>query len=418
VREERFEYECISCGQKYPSNANIYVCESCGDLLDIKYAYDSIAEIPSLADWSSRPLGVWRYRELLPSKESSGVVTLQEGGTGLFHCRNLGSKLGLDNLFVKNEGENPTGSFKDRGMTVGVTRALEIGASGVICASTGNTASSLAAYAGKAGIDCVVVIPEGKIALGKLAQAMMYGAKVVSVTGNFDEALALVLESCDKLDLYLLNSINPHRIEGQKTAAFEICEQLESPPDTLVIPVGNAGNISAYWKGFKEFVEIGLSEDLPRMVGVQAWGASPITQAFKRGEDSIQPIDSPETVATAIRIGKPVSWKKALRAIRESDGLAESVTDDEILYAQKILAREEGLFVEPASAASIAGLIKLNDLGQIDRDETIVCVTTGHGLKDPEVAIKSSEEIVTIEGSIDELAKALNISINVRATGT
>ncbi|UCD73038.1 MAG: threonine synthase [Candidatus Bathyarchaeota archaeon] len=410
-----FQIECITCGQKYSSDMTSYVCKSCGDLLDIRYNLQDIAERLPNPDWASRPLGVWKYLELLPIQDPTEIVSLKEGGTSLHHCQKLGSRLGLEKLFVKNEGENPTGSFKDRGMTVGVTKARKIGAKAVICASTGNTASSLAAYAARAGIQCVVVIPEGKIALGKLAQAMMYGAKVVSMKGNFDQALELVMESCDQLGFYLLNSINPYRIEGQKTAAFEVCEQLGSPPDTLIIPVGNAGNISAYWKGFNEFFSVGLNQSLPRMIGIQAFGASPIVDAYKKDSDVIKPVDTPETVATAIRIGKPVSWKKALRAIHESKGMAESVTDDEILFAQKLLAREEGLFVEPASAASIAGLIKLKDLGEIDAEERVVCVTTGHGLKDPETAIKSCEEILVIEKSVEELARSLKIPIRISA---
>lgn len=406
-----FQVKCISCGKEHPADATTHICASCGDLLDIKYDYQSIADQLSKSDWSSRPMGVWRYREFLPFHNPDDIVTLKEGGTSLTHCKKLGSKLGLKRLFVKNEGENPTGSFKDRGMTVGVTKALIIGSKAVICASTGNTASSLAAYAAKAGIQCVVIMPEGKIALGKLAQAMMYGAKVVSVKGNFDEALELVMNSCDQLGFYLLNSINPYRIEGQKTGAFEICEQLGSPPDILIIPVGNAGNISAYWKGFTEFSSVGLSQKLPRMAGIQAIGASPIVEAFKKRSETIQPVESPETMATAIRIGKPISWKKALKAIHESNGIAESVTDSEILYAQKLLAREEGLFVEPASAASIAGLIKLRDLKEIDPAETVVCVTTGHGLKDPEIVLKSSGEILVIEGTVEELAKSLRIPL-------
>ncbi len=418
MTKEEFQIECITCRQKYPSDTTAYVCKSCGDLLDISHDLQNVADRLSSSDWASRPLGVWKYLELLPIQGLSGIVSLREGGTSLYHCEKLGSRLGLKRLFVNNEGENPTGSFKDRGMTVGVTKARRIGAKAVICASTGNTASSLAAYAARAGIRCVVVMPEGKIALGKLAQAMMYGANVVSMRGNFDEALELVMESCDQLGFYLLNSINPYRIEGQKTAAFEICEQLGFPPDTLIIPVGNAGNISAYWKGFNEFFSVGLSKSLPRMIGIQAFGASPIVNAFKKHLQVIQSIETPETIATAIRIGKPISWKKALRAIHESKGIAESVMDDEILFAQKLLAREEGLFVEPASAASIAGLIKLNDLGCIDPEESIVCVTTGHGLKDPETAIKSCEEILVIEKSVEELARSLKLPIRVSATHT
>lgn len=411
-----FQVECISCGKKYSPDVSAYLCDACGDPLDIKYDYQNIAAQLSPSVFASRPMGVWRYLELLPIHNPENAVTLKEGGTTLYRCKKLGDRLGLSRLFVKNEGENPTGSFKDRGMTVGVTNAVRIGAKAVICASTGNTASSLAAYAARAGIPCVVVIPGGKIALGKLAQAMMYGAKVVSVRGNFDEALKLVMASCDQLGFYLLNSVNPYRIEGQKTAAFEICEQLGSPPETLIIPVGNAGNISAYWKGFKEFLSVGLSKELPRMMGIQAVGASPIVNAFKKHLETIEPVQSPETVATAIRIGYPVSWKKALRAIRESNGVAESVTDAEILFAQKLLARDEGLFVEPASAASIAGLIRLKDEDEIDADETIVCVTTGHGLKDPETALKSSGEVIEIENSVEDLARSLKIPVSIPAT--
>ncbi|RLG97794.1 threonine synthase, partial [Candidatus Bathyarchaeota archaeon] len=295
--------------------------------------------------------------------------------------------IGLKRVYVKNEGENPTGSFKDRGMTVGVTKALELNMKTVICASTGNTSASLAAYAAKAGLRCIVLVPSGKIAYGKLVQALAYGAEIVQVRGNFDQALRTVIELSERHgEVYLLNSINPYRLEGQKSLAYEVCDQLGGrAPDRVILPVGNAGNISALWKGFTEFYRLGLVDSLPRMVGVQAEGASPIAQAIKRGSDVVTPVENPETVATAIRIGAPVSWKKALRAIRDSDGTAETVTDEEILEAQSMLARCEGLFVEPASASSIAGLKKMVELGEIDRDETVVCVATGHGLKDPDV---------------------------------
>jgi threonine synthase len=298
----------------------------------------------------------------------------------------LAEQVGLRELYVKNEGENPTGSFKDRGMTVGVTKAMEFGVKSVICASTGNTSASLAAYAAKAGLQCTVLIPSGKIAYGKLSQAMIYGAKVIQVRGNFDESLDAVLKLSEKhRSIYLLNSINPFRIEGQKSLGFEICDQLgQEPPDRIIVPVGNAGNISAIWKGFTEFHELDIVKTLPKMTGIQAAGSAPIAHAIKCGSDTIVPVSAPETVATAIRIGAPVSWKKAMNAIRNSGGTAETVTDDEILSAQKLLARVEGLFVEPASASSIAGLIKLVENGTIDKDERIVCITTGHGLKDPD----------------------------------
>ena len=296
-------------------------------------------------------------------------------------------------------------------MTVGVSRALELGARGVICASTGNTSASLAAYSARAGLDCLVVVPAGKIALGKLAQAMMYGAKVVAVNGNFDDALSLVMDACTKLGLYLLNSVNAYRLEGQKTIGFELVEQRGwRPPDWIVLPVGNAGNISAIWKGVKELRRLGIIDEAPRMAGVQAEGAAPIANAVKQGwleDETIEFVDKPETIATAIRIGRPVNWKKALRAIRESKGTAVAVSDSEIVEAQKLLARLEGVFVEPASAASIAGLRRLLEEGIIDRDESVVCITTGHGLKDPEEAIRVCEKPLEIEPRLSELEAIL-----------
>ena len=378
---------CINCGEEHEADEIVYFCRRCGDLLEIEYDYEEMAERLERSDWRSLPLSVWRYRDFLPIRDLSKVVSLNEGGTGLHLCSRLAKVIGLKRVYVKNEGENPTGSFKDRGMTVGVTKALELNMKTVICASTGNTSASLAAYAAKAGLRCIVLVPSGKIAYGKLVQALAYGAEIVQVRGNFDQALRTVIELSERHgEVYLLNSINPYRLEGQKSLAYEVCDQLGGrAPDRVVLPVGNAGNISALWKGFTEFYKLGLVNSLPRMVGVQAEGASPIAQAIKRGSDVVTPVENPETVATAIRIGAPVSWKKALRAIRDSDGTAETVTDEEILEAQSMLARCEGLFVEPASASSIAGLKKMVELGEIDRDETVVCVATGHGLKDPDV---------------------------------
>jgi threonine synthase len=322
----------------------------------------------------------------------------------------LAEEIGVKKLYVKNEGANPTGSFKDRGMTVGVSKALELKAKTVVCASTGNTSASLAAYAAKANLNCIVLIPAGKIALGKLAQSMMYGAKVLAVKDNFDVALKMVVEASEKFGLYLLNSINPFRIEGQKTAAFEICEQLGwQAPDRLVIPVGNAGNITAYWKGFTEFHNLGIVDSLPKMIGIQAAEASPIAKAFTTKSETIEPVENPETIATAIRIGNPVNWKRALKAIRESEGTAQTVTDEEIIQAQKLLARTEGIFVEPASASSIAGLKKLVENGEVSTDENIVCVATGHGLKDPEITIKACEKITEIKPNMEAIKKALKL---------
>jgi threonine synthase len=296
-------------------------------------------------------------------------------------------------------------------MTVGVTKAVELGVKSVICASTGNTSASLAAYAAKAGLTCAVLIPSGKIAYGKLAQAIIYGAKVIQVRGNFDQALDIVFKLSEKhRSIYLLNSINPFRIEGQKSLGFEICEQLDNKaPDRIIVPVGNAGNISAIWKGFTEFHNLGFVKGLPKMTGIQAAGSAPIAEMIKTGSKELKPVAKPETVATAIRIGAPVSWKKAVNAIRNSGGTAETVTDDEILEAQKTLSRLEGLFVEPASASSIAGLKKLVQNGTLDKDERIVCVTTGHGLKDPDIAIRRSEKPLEVEAEIAAIEKALGL---------
>ena len=407
--------ECINCGTKYDIDEIVYFCKKCGDILEIKLDFKELAETLKSGEWKKAPLSVWRYRDFMPIHESAKIVTLNEGGTGLHRSQRLGEELGLKNLYVKNEGENPTGSFKDRGMTVGVTKALELGARHVICASTGNTSASLAAYAARAGLKCTVLIPSGKIAYGKLAQAMIHGAKVLQVRGNFDEALEFVLKLAEKhKSIYLLNSINPFRIEGQKSLGYEICEQLNNEaPDRIIVPVGNAGNISAIWKGFSEFYKLGLIKSLPKMTGIQAAGAAPIAQAIKNNSNTIIPVAKPETVATAIRIGAPVSWKKAVNAIRDSHGTAETVTDEEILDAQKILARVEGIFVEPASASSIAGLKKLVKNGVIGKYERVVCVTTGHGLKDPDTAVKMSEKPVEVDADISAIENALGLKERV-----
>ncbi|MBC7130979.1 threonine synthase [Candidatus Bathyarchaeota archaeon] len=406
---------CIGCGAQYSIDDIIYKCEKCGDILEIKLDYSKIKETLKESNWQYQPLSVWRYRDFIPISDSSKIVSLNEGGTSLYSCQRLGKILGIKNLLVKNEGENPTGSFKDRGMTVGVTKAMEFGVKMVACASTGNTSASLAAYAAKAGLSCIILIPSGAIAFGKLAQAIAYGAKVVQIRGNFDKALEMVVKlSEEHREIYLLNSINPFRLEGQKTIAYEICDQLNRKvPDTIILPVGNAGNISAIWKGFKEFHELGLIDKLPRMIGVQAEGAAPIARAVKSGADEIVPVEKPETVASAIRIGAPVSWKKAMRAIRESKGTAEIVSDDEILDAQKMLARTEGIFVEPASASSIAGLKKLIAYGEIDKDELVVCITTGHGLKDPDIVVKTFEKPYEVDAELSDIERLLGLAFQV-----
>jgi threonine synthase len=391
--------KCINCGRSYSSEELLYSCETCDDLLEIKYDYREIDTNRIINEWSQRPLNVWRYRELLPIQDSSKIISLQEGGTSLHPCTRLGDVLHLKFVYVKNEGQNPTGSFKDRGMTVGISKAVEMGAKVVICASTGNTSASLAAYAAKANLKSIVVIPSGKIALGKLTQAMVHGAKIIQIKGNFDDALkAVVTFSNSRREMYLLNSINPYRIEGQKTLAYEIYNQLgNKTPNTVILPVGNAGNITAVWKGFADLAALGIIKKMPRMIGIQAENASPIAQAFRLKERQVRFINHPETIASAIRIGAPVSWKKAMDAIYASKGLMETVSDDEILEAQKLLARREGLFIEPASATSIAGLQKLNDRGLFDKTEVIVCVATGHGLKDPDIVLQTYEKPVEVE---------------------
>jgi threonine synthase len=406
--------ECINCKTTYSVDEIVYFCKKCGDILEIKFDANELADAAKTSDWKTKPLSVWRYRPFMPIHESTKLVTLGEGGTGLHRSVHLGAELGIQNLYIKNEGENPTGSFKDRGMTVGVTKAVELGVRHVICASTGNTSAALAAYAARAGIKCTVLIPSGKIAYGKLSQAMIHGAKVLQVKGNFDEALEFVLKLGEKhKDIYLLNSINPFRIEGQKSLGYEICEQLNyEAPDRIIIPVGNAGNISAVWKGLTEFYQLGLIKKLPKMTGIQAEGSAPIAQAIKANSDKIVPVEHPETIATAIRIGAPVSWKKAVNAIHESHGTAETVTDEEILDAQKTLARIEGIFVEPASASSLAGLKKLIKNGTINKDEKVVCITTGHGLKDPDTAIKQSEKPIEVDADITAIEAALGLKKN------
>lgn len=324
-----------------------------------------------------------KYRDHLPMTERTPIISLGEGYTPLIRCPNLERELSAScEIHVKYEGMNPTGSFKDRGMTMAISKAVEEGASAVICASTGNTSASAAAYSARAGLRCIVLIPDGAIALGKLAQAMVQGAQVVQIEGNFDEALEIVQEISQSHPITLVNSVNPYRIEGQKTGSFEIVEDLEGPPDFHFIPVGNAGNITAYWRGYRELFERGEIERTPKMMGFQAAGSAPIVLGY--------PIERPETLATAIRIGKPASWKQAEAARDESGGVIESVTDDEIVEAYQMLAESEGVFVEPASAASIAGLRKKLEAGVIPSGSRVVCILTGHGLKDPDRAIAVS----------------------------
>ncbi len=342
-----------------------------------------------------------RYREFLPVTDKTPIISLNEGNTPLIYAQSVSKKLGKGiKVYLKYEGLNPTSSFKDRGMTVAVSKALEEEQTAIMCASTGNTSASAAAYGARASMKVIVLIPKGAIALGKLSQALVHGAKVIAIEGNFDDAFVLVKEITSKFPIRLVNSINPHRIEGQKTAAFEICDQLDDvPPDYHAIPVGNAGNITAYWKGYTEYKKKGKIKNVPAMLGFQAEGAAPIV----RGKI----IPNPETIATAIRIGNPASWKKAELARDESGGLIDMVSDNEILDAYKLLANKEGVFVEPASAASVAGILKLNKRNYFKQETKIVCTLTGHGLKDPDCAIKSIVEPVVLPAKIKAVLKEI-----------
>jgi threonine synthase len=341
-----------------------------------------------------------QYKEFLPVSGDTPVITLNEGNTPLIRASHVHEVIGQEvDLYFKYEGSNPSGSFKDRGMTLAISKAAEQNARAIICASTGNTSASASAYSAKANISCIVVIPEGKIAMGKLAQAMIHGAMVLQVEGNFDDALRIVKEAVEKHPLVLVNSLNPFRIEGQKTAAFEVCDQLGKSPVYHALPVGNAGNITAYWKGYKEYRDAGRIDSLPVMLGFQASGAAPIVLGHA--------VEKPETFASAIRIGNPASWKGAVAARDESGGKVESVTDDEILAAYKFIAEREGIFCEPASAASLAGVIMLSKKGYFTGNATVVCTLTGNGLKDPDNALKVSEKPIRIKSELSALEDVL-----------
>jgi len=339
-----------------------------------------------------------RYRDLLPVTPATPIITLGEGDTPLVRSMTLERELGVGELYFKFEGCNPTGSFKDRGMVVAVAKAVENGSKRIICASTGNTSAAAAAYGARFGLETIVVIPQGKIAIGKLAQAIAYGARIIEVKGNFDEALTIVRTLSETHNVALVNSLNPHRIEGQKTAAFEVVDVLGDAPDYLFIPVGNAGNITAYWKGFVEYHALGKSRTKPLMMGFQAAGAAPIVKG--------KIVKHPRTIATAIRIGNPASWKKAEAARDESGGVIQAVTDDEIMYAYRRIAASEGLFVEPASAASLAGLMKLAPTMDLAHSR-IVCVFTGHGLKDPGLPAKYAEPPMQLPADLKAVERAL-----------
>jgi threonine synthase len=349
-----------------------------------------------------KPGVLFRYKDHLPITEKTPLFSLGEGDTPLVRSPQLEKELNIGELYFKLEGCNPTGSFKDRGMVVAVAKALEEGSKALMCASTGNTSASAAAYAAGCGVSSIIIIPKGKIALGKMAQAIVYKAKIVAIDGNFDQALKIVLALTEKHPVTLVNSLNPNRIEGQKTAAFEVVDTLGEAPDYLFIPVGNAGNITAYWKGFKEYHDLGKAKVKPKMMGFQAEGAAPIVRGHI--------VEKPETVASAIRIGNPASWKRAEAARDESGGIIDMVSDAEILAAQRMLATKAGVFGEPASAASLAGLVKLRGQGRDFSQSRIVCIVTGTGLKDTETAVKGAEAFLELPPELDKVEKALGLA--------
>jgi threonine synthase len=397
---------CWDCGAEV-DDPFVNTCPKCGGLLTVKMDLEKVKEMKP-EDLRKAPIGVWRYAPFMPV-DPAHKVSIQEGGTPLYSTQALGEAIGCKNTFVKFEGLNPTGSFKDRGMTMGVSHAKELGATVVGCASTGNTSASLAAYAAKAGMKCAVFLPSGKVAMGKLAQALFFGAKVLSIDGNFDDALALARKMADERKLYLLNSINPYRPEGQKSVLFEIIDQLcYDVPDRIILPVGNAANIWAVYKACMELKEVGWIDKVPMLTGIQAAGSAPVARAFAAKNKTFEPEPNPETVATAIRIGNPVSGRKALHAMYSTGGYCTTVTDEEIISAQLLLGRKEGVCVEPASAASVAGLRKLIETGVADKDERVVCICTGNGLKDPDTIINNCAPPIKCGNSVADVERILS----------
>ena len=403
---------CIECDETFaPFEAVRYTCDECDGLLEVRYDDPpTFDEFGSGASTDGPDRGVWRYREGLPFDLG---VTLPEGGTPLHRVPRIEEAVGIDALRIKHEGMNPTGSFKDRGMTVGVRVAKELGVGALACASTGNTSAALAAYGGRGGMQTLVLLPQGKVAAGKVAQASLHGARILEVDGNFDACLDIVQELAARGEAYLLNSLNPFRLEGQKTIGFEILEEFYADygvfPDRIVLPVGNAGNTSALYKGFRELIQSGALgvKDVPKLTGVQAEGAAPMVEAIAEGNDEIRRWENVETRATAIRIGNPVNAPKALPGIRNTGGTAVAVSDPEITAAQRHLA-SEGVGVEPASAASLAGLKKLRRSGVIDDDERVVCLTTGHLLKDPEAAYEAGGDPEPVPNDVDAVLDHLH----------
>ena len=413
------QFKCIRCGQTAPASDN-YVC-SCGGLYEVHHEFGDISL--DLFDEKLRKIGsawgsgVWRYKELIhPELDPKYIVSRPEGNTNLYKRKKVSEYAGIDGIYMKHEGENPSGSFKDRGMTVGVSMAMESGAKKVACASTGNTSASMAAYAAQAGLNGIVFVPEGMIAYGKLAQALAFGSKVIQVKGNFDDAMGLVRNGAKRLGFYILNSINPWRIEGQKSIVFEMLQQRGwESPDWIVVPAGNLGNTSAFGKALRELKQMGLIEKVPRIAAIQAEGANPFYKLWHSADKKLVSM-KPDTIASAIKIGNPVSWEKALRSIRETDGIVEQVTDDEILDAKAIIDAS-GVGCEPASAASVAGARKLRDMGIIASDDQVVCILTGNLLKDPSTTVKYhledinakySNRPMVLDADLDKIEAALS----------
>ncbi|MFA9428123.1 threonine synthase [Natronorubrum sp. A-ect3] len=403
VADDGVWLECIECGETFaPFDDVRYTCDECGGLLEVRYA-----DLPTFDDFEGH--GVWRYAAALPFEAG---VSIQEGATPLYEVPRLEDEIGIEALRIKHEGMNPTGSFKDRGMTVGVQVAKELGVGRLACASTGNTSAALAAYGTRGDMETLVLLPAGKVAAGKIAQASLHDARILEVDGNFDACLDIVQELAAKGEVYLLNSLNPFRLEGQKTIGLEILEgflaDYDTVPDRIVLPVGNAGNTSALYKAFRELVQAGEldEDDVPKLTGVQADGAAPMVEAIENDADEVRRWDDVETRATAIRIGNPVNAPKAIPGIRETGGTAVAVSDEEITDAQRALARE-GIGVEPASAASVAGLRKLRASGVVDDDERVACLTTGHLLKDPDAAAAAGGDPEPVPADTDDILEHL-----------
>jgi len=394
---------CVSCESKYSFKEIVYSCPKCGDTLDITYDYDAIAESINEKVLAERTPSLAKYIELLPILEPRKMVSLGEGGTPLLRSRRLAATLGLKSLYLKDETRNPTGVFKDRATAIVATKALEFDREITAIASTGNAAASMAGYAAKAGLRCIVMIP-ASAPIGKLSQSMAYGARIVQVEGNYDQVFDLVTRACEKFGWYNCNpAINPYRTEGKKTMAYEICEQLNwKSPDWVIVPIGNGCNLAGHWKGFEEFYEFGFISSKPRMVGIQAEGSPPLVTAFNKKAERVEPV-IPNTLAGAIAVGKPRNATKTLKALRESKGAAEAVSDDSLLEAQSMLASYEGVFGEPAAVAPLAGLRKLVEKGTIDRNDTVVLVITGNGLKDPEAPLKTAIKPPLVSPSLQEL---------------